>query len=132
MTTFEYTLTSGIFGLVDGAMAVDWMLLNDSDVEQAYRVTAYNCPGYAFKRAVPPGPIEVAGLLPGVSSHYAYGIGDPNPFGGVLALDGLSVEVVVEVNDLRMLPTVEMWSGGGGDTVIAGTRIGPSQFVRLS
>lgn len=36
MTTFEYTLTIGIFGIADGAYAVAWTLLNDSDVEQAY------------------------------------------------------------------------------------------------
>jgi hypothetical protein len=41
------------------------------------------------------------------------------------------VEVVVEVNDLRMLPTVEMWSSGTTN-VLAGTRIGPGEFVRLS
>jgi hypothetical protein len=46
-------------------------------------------------------------------------------------LDGLPVEVVVEVNDLRMLPTVEIWGDAIG-YAIAGTRIGPGQFVRLS
>jgi hypothetical protein len=130
MTTFEYTLTTGIFGIADGAYAVAWTLLNDSDVEQAYRVTAYNCPIYSPKRVVPPGSIEGA-ILPSVPSYYAYGLGDPNPFGGVPALDGLPVEVVVEVNDPRMLPTVEMWSSGTTE-VLAGTRIGPGQFVRLS
>lgn len=61
-------------------------------------MTAYNCPIYSPKRVVPPGSIEGA-ILPSVPSYYAYGLGDPNPFGGVPALDGLPVEVVVEVND---------------------------------
>ena len=123
MTTFEYTFTSGIFGLPGGAQTIDWALLNDSDVEQTYRVTANNC-GSGPKEAAQPGPLEGT-LSPNVSIHNANGIGIDKPFTGV------PVEVVVEVNDHRMLPTVEIWSDSGG-TVIAGTRIGPGQFVRLS
>lgn len=124
MTTFEYTLTSGIFGLPGGAQTIDWMLLNDSDVDQPYRVTAYNCPSGMLKQAAPPGPLEGT-LSPNFSTHNANGIGIDKPFTGV------PVEFVVEVNDHRMLPAVEIWSDSGG-TVIAGTRIGPGQFVRLS
>lgn len=124
MTTFEYTLTSGIFGLPRGAHSIDWTLLNDSDVAQTYRVTVYNCGVGKPKEAAPPGPLEET-LAPGVLTHNANSIGAGKPF------TGLPVEVVVEVNDHRMLPAVEIWSDSGG-TVIAGTRIGPGQFVRLS
>jgi hypothetical protein len=76
------------------------------------------------KEAAPPGPLEGT-LAPNVMSHNANAIGIDKPF------TGLPMEVVVEVNDHRMLPAVGIWSDSGG-TVIAGTRIGPNQFVRLS
>jgi hypothetical protein len=125
MTTFEYTLTTGVFGTPGGAQVIDWMLLNDSDVDQAYRVTAYNCEVGVPKQAAPPGPLEGT-LSPSVATHNGNEIGVNAPF-----RRGIPVEVVVEVNDYRMLPTVEIWSDLGA-TIIAGTRIGPGQFVRLS
>jgi hypothetical protein len=125
MTTFQYTLTTGVFGIPGGAQVIDWMLLNDSDVDQAYRVTVYSCPVGVPKQVVPPGPLEDT-LSPGTYTHNGGDIGTGTPF-----RPAIPVEVVVEVNDYRMLPTVEIWSDQGA-TIIAGTRIGPGQFVRLS
>lgn len=42
----------------------------------------------------------------------------------------MAIEIVVQVNDLKVLPTVEGWQDNGA-TITPGTRIGPRDFVRL-
>jgi hypothetical protein len=123
VATYEYTLSCGVFGLPPGATSVDWMLLNNSDSEQHFRVVVYNVGVGIVKAPAPPGAVEST-LAPQTLTHNANSVGQGKPF------SGSPIEVVVEVNDRRMLPAVEVWSDTGG-TVIPGTRIGPDQFVPL-
>ncbi|WP_426566063.1 hypothetical protein ACPPVT_05730 [Angustibacter sp. McL0619] len=121
---FEFRLSSGAFGLPAAAMSVDWLVLNDTGTDQQIRVTVFAAPVGSPKHQLPPGPIEVA-VPARTLTHNANSVGPGQPFE-----PGIPVEVVVQCNDLRVLPTVEVWQDNGG-TVIAGTRIGPGDFVRL-
>src|SRR4051794_32716853 len=121
---FKFRLSSGPFGLPQGAKSVDWMVLNDTGDVQSVRITVFAAPVQQTKHELPPGPLEVE-LEARTLTHNANSVGPGQPF-----QPGMPIEVVVQCNDPRVLPTVEVWQDNGA-TVVAGTRIGPGDFVRL-
>lgn len=121
---YTYKLSSGVFGLPENAAAVDWLLLNDTSAVQPFKVTVFGCPIGERKKRLPPGPVELT-VDPQTVFHNANGVGPGQPF-----QHGIPIEVVVWINNLKVLPTVEIWQDAGA-TVIPGTRIGPSDFIRL-
>lgn len=124
-STYRYVLSSGPFGLPANAHSVDWKALNDSPVSQSVRVTVYNVRiGMAKTPVVPPGPRTYT-LQPSFATHNANGVGAGKPFSV-----GGTYEVVVELNDRRVLPIVEVWSNSA-NTVIAGTRLSPQDFTEI-
>jgi hypothetical protein len=120
---FQHRISSGLFGLPSNAKSVDWGIINDSAVKQSCRVTVFKCPINAPKSALAPGPLTL-NLDPGVTSHNANSV-------GTIFQIGFFYEVVVDLNDFDVLPSVQVWSDNGG-TVIAGTQIPARSFVRLS
>lgn len=120
---FRYTLSSGLFSLPDNAQSLDWAIINNAASEQRFRITVYQV-GAGEKAAVVPGPIT-ASAMPFHSYHNANSVGHGKPFA-----IGWDYEVVVEVNSMRVLPTVEVWANHG-NKVIPGTSIGPAQFVEI-
>jgi hypothetical protein len=119
---YEYHLSSGLFGLPAAAKSVDWIVMNDTLNQQSVRVTVFKAPVGQPKSQLAPGPIELT-LAPSTSAHNANAVGAVFPA-------GMPIEVLVETNDRRVLPTVEVWQDAGG-TVIAGTRIGPREFMEI-
>jgi len=117
------TLSSGLFSLPANAVSVDWAVVNDSPSPQTVRVTVYKL-GTGPKTAVPPGSLTVT-VSPNEATHNANSVGAAKPF--VL---GFYYEVVVEASDRNVLPTVHIWQDLG-NTVIPGTRIGPTDFKRI-
>ena len=122
---FTVRLSSGLFGLPSGAQAVDWSVVNDSAAQQDVRVTVFAGPIVKAKEAAAPGAVEMS-IEPNVVVH---NVNDVGP--GKLLQQTCPSEVVVQVNDLKMQATVEVWSDHGGN-VIQGTRIGPRDFIRLA
>lgn len=121
---YRYTLSSGLFSLPRGAKSVDWAIVNNSTTTQQFRVTVYRF-GSSEKVPLAPGPVTNT-LAPRHSFHNANSVGPQEPF-----TIGRDFEVVLEVNSLRVLPSVEVWIDHG-NTVIPGTLIGPGQFVDIS
>jgi hypothetical protein len=121
---FGVLLTSGVFGLPPEARSVDWAVLNNSPDSQRVRVTVYRVSNTGPKEPVWPGVLTFV-VRPGRLFHSANTVGPTAPFS-----HGLYYEVVVELNDRRILPTVTVWSDAA-NTVIAGTRLGPRDFVEL-
>ena len=121
---YQYTLSSGIFSLPRGAESVDWAIVNNSTITQQFRVTVYRFEP-SGKVPVAPGPISntVKTLQ---SFHNANSVGFQKPF-----TIGQDFEVVLEVNSLKVLPSVEVWADHG-NTVIPGTLIGPGHFMDIS
>jgi hypothetical protein len=114
-----------VFGLPSHASVVDWVVLNNSTTEQTLRVTLYQTDFNARKAPVdPPGPLVLT-LEPGVTSGRAYSVG----VSGELHV-GRYYELVVETDDARLLPSVQVWDTPGA-TVIPGTLIPPGAFVEL-
>ena len=120
---YRYTLTSGLFGLPAGAQAVDWMVVNNSPVQQTFRLTVYKA-GVGAKTAVAPGPLTLT-LTCEDCTHNANGVGIGKPF-----VPGFYYEVVLEADDRAVLPSVHVWQDRA-NTVIAGTLIPSGAFVRL-
>jgi len=121
---FQYTLSSGLFSLPQGAESVDWAIVNNSTSMQQFRVTVYQFDAWE-KVPVAPGPITNT-VKPLHVFHNANSVGPRKPF-----TNGRDYEVVLEVNSMKVLPSVEVW-GDHGNTVIPGTLIGPGQFVDIS
>lgn len=117
------TLSSGLFGLPANAASVDWMVVNDSTIDQTITVTVYRS-GVGGKTVVPPGPITTT-IAPGVVTHNANSVGYSKPFP-----PGFYYEVVVETNHPNVLPSVHVWQDHV-NTVIPGTLIPPGCWVRL-
>ncbi|HET9482373.1 MAG TPA: hypothetical protein VFO79_00330 [Xanthomonadales bacterium] len=115
--------SSGAFNLPEGAQSVDGVVLNRSAERQKVRVSVYAWGGSATK-LVAPGAVT-ADVEPNASFHNANSVGLQKPF-----RTGLYYEVFVEAATPLVLPTVSVWSNHG-NTGIAGTRIGPSDFVQL-
>jgi hypothetical protein len=118
---FKHRLTSGPFQLPTAAVSVDWALINDSTAAQDYRVTVFQYGIGMAKTVVPPGPITDT-LDPGFATHNA------NSVGPVFQL-GFYYEVVVECNDLNLLPTVQVWDVSAN--TIPGTTISSGDFKEL-
>jgi hypothetical protein len=122
---YRHGFSSGVFGLPSSASVVDWVVLNNSTTEQTIRVTLYQADFNARKSPVdPPGPMTLT-IEPGVTSGRAYSVGVQ----GELHV-GRYYELVVEMDDPRLLPSVQIWDTPGA-TVIAGTLIPPGAFVEL-
>lgn len=122
--SFDFELSSGAFRLPTAAQSVDWLVLNDTDSEQHVRVTVFGAAVGQRKYELPPGPREID-LLPRTLAHKANHVGS-----GHSLEPGIPVEVVIECNDLRVLPTVEVWEDHGS-TIMPGTRIGSRDFIRI-
>jgi len=119
------TLSSGLFSLPANAVSVDWAVVNDSPSPQTVRVTVYKIGiGVGPKSPVAPGSLTVT-VSPNEATHNANSVGATKPF-----VPGFYYEVVVEASDPNVLPTVHIWQDLG-NTVIPGTRIGPTDFKRL-
>jgi hypothetical protein len=122
---FRHGFSSGVFGLPSNARVVDWVVLNNSTTDQTLRVTLYRTDFNARKAPVdPPGPMTIT-LEPGVTSGRAYSVG----VSGELHV-GRYYELVIEIDDPRLLPSVQVWDTEGA-TVIPGTLIPPGAFVEL-
>ena len=122
--SFDFELSSGAFRLPTAAQSVDWLVLNNTDSEQHVRVTVFVASGGQGKYEIPPASREVD-LPPRTLAHHASHVGSGNSFD-----PGMPIEVVVECNDLRVLPTVEVWEDHGAK-IMPGTRIGPRDFIRI-
>ena len=120
---YRYTLTSGLFGLPANAQSVDWMVVNDSPFALTFRVTVFKV-GVGAKTAVAPGTLTLA-LAANEATHNANSVGAGKPFA-----PGFYYEVVVETDDLRLLPSVHVWQDHT-NTVIPGTLISPGTFVQV-
>jgi len=122
-TRYRHVLTSGLFGLPANAQSVDWMVLNDSLCAQTFRVTVFKA-GVGPKTPVAPGTLTLTLAVNDVT-HNANSVGPGKPF-----VPGFYYEVVVETDDLRLLPSVHIWQDYG-NTVIPGTLISPGTFVEV-
>lgn len=122
-TRYRHVLTSGLFGLPANAQSVDWMVLNDSPIAQTFRVTVFKA-GVGPKTPVAPGTLTLTLAVNDVT-HNANSVGPGKPF-----VPGFYYEVVVETDDLRLLPSVHIWQDYG-NTVIPGTLISPGTFVEV-
>lgn len=117
------TLSSGLFGLPANAASVDWMVVNDSTVDQTITVTVYRS-GLGGKVVVPPGAITTT-IAPWGITHNANSVGYYKPF-----KPGFYYEVIIERNHPNVLPSVHVWQDHG-NTVIPGTLIPPGCWVKL-
>jgi len=122
---YRHGFSSGVFGLPSNARVVDWVVLNNSTTDQTFRATLYQTDFNARKAPVdPPGPMTLT-IEPGVTSGRAYSVG-----ANAELHVGRYYELVIEVDDARLLPSVQFWDTGGA-TVIPGTLIPPGAFVEL-
>jgi hypothetical protein len=117
----QYVLSSGPFKLPANASSVGWFIVNDSPDSQIVRVTVYRLRIGLPKTAVAPG--TVTRVIQSLHSfHNANAVGTGGPFSL-----GNSYEVVVELDDKRVLPTVDVWATSNG-VIVAGTHISPQDF----
>ncbi len=121
---YTYTLSRGLFSLPAHATSVDWAMVNNAPTVQKVRVTVFKGGVGVAKVAVPPGAIEVT-VEPSFVTHNANSVGTGQPF-----VPGFYYEVVVETNDRRVLPMVDIWQDHGG-TSIPGTRIAARDFLHV-
>ena len=120
---YRHVLTSGLFGLPANAQSVDWMVLNHAPHPQTFRITVYRA-GVGPQSPVVPGALTLT-LAPDEVTHNANSVGPGKPF-----VPGFYYEVVVETDDLRLLPSVHVWQDHV-NTVIPGTLISPGTFVEV-
>jgi len=115
--TYKHVLSSGLFLLpTSNAASLDWVVVNNSQKSQTFRVTVYKCNLGALKTAL---DLVESTLDPGYSYHNA----NTYPH-------GFYYEVVVETNNLKVMPTVTVWSDSSA-AVIPGTTILPGNFVEI-
>ncbi|MED0963277.1 hypothetical protein [Bacillus paramycoides] len=120
---FQFRLSSGPFYLPPNAAAVDWVVLNRGILRENFQIAIFRLVMGARKVLIP-GGIGSFILDFDESMHKTNFVGtEGQPF-----IPGFSYEVVVESDNLDVLPSVHVWSGFSGDTYIAGTRIGPTDF----
>lgn len=114
---FPNARSSGLFSAPKDAGFIDWAVMNGGIVGHWIRVKVYKCPIGAAKVAIA-GPTAVF-LNARVAAHEAVS----------LTADCRSVyyEVVVEDEDMRMQPSVQLFRAYPVD-VIAGTLITPGDF----
>lgn len=115
--------SSGLFGLPANAASVDWVIVNNSTVDQTVTVTVYKV-GVGAKTVVPPGALDVT-IAPGSAFHNANSVGYDQPF-----VPGFYYEVVVEGGNTNALPSVTIWDNNVNQ-VIPGTLIPPGSWVTL-
>ena len=120
---YAHMLSSGTFILPPNAHSVDWVLLNDSPTPQSVRVTVYKVLIGVPKTAV--GGAVATTIQPNSATHNANGVSSTGIF-----RFGMTYEVVVEVNDLRVLPAVDVWSQSSAQ-LIPGTHINPREFSQI-
>jgi hypothetical protein len=115
--SFPNARSSGLFSAPKDARFIDWAVMNGGIVGHWIRVKVYKCPVGAPKVAIA-GPTAVF-LDARVAAHEAVS----------LSADCRSVyyEVVVEDEDMRMQPSVQLFRRYPAD-VIAGTLITPGDF----
>ena len=115
--SFPNARSSGLFSAPKDAKFIDWAVMNGGIVGHWIRVKVYKCPVGAPKVAIA-GPTAVF-LDARVAAHEAVS----------LSADCRSVyyEVVVEDEDMRMQPSVQLFRKYPAD-VIAGTLITPGDF----
>ena len=115
--SFPNARSSGLFSAPCDAKYIDWSVMNGGIVGHWIRVKVYKCPVGAPKIAVA-GPTAVF-LDARVAAHEAV----------LLGAERRSVyyEVVVEDEDMRMHPSVQLFRKYPTD-VIAGTLITPGDF----
>ncbi len=111
-------LSSGPFGLPEGAKSVDWVVLNDSSTEQTVKVTVFKVNTGSAKTVVVPGTITKT-LGPNESTHNANSVGSVFSAGGYY-------EVVVEADSRSVLPMVTVWEANiakpiAGSTIPSGS-----------
>jgi hypothetical protein len=121
---FKFMLSSGLFCLPSTAASVDWAAVNNAPNPQNIRVTVYQGGVAGPKTPIAPGPLSVT-LQPACVTHNANPVGPTQPF-----VPGMYYEIVVETNDRRVLPVVDVWSDLGG-TLVPGTRISARDFLHL-
>ena len=117
---YSHAFSSGAFALPPGSKSVDWMVVNDSPTPQQIRVTVYMVLIGRPKTVLTPGPITTT-VQPNTASHNANSVGSVFNIGG-------TYEVVVEANDDRVLPSVDVWSTNGA-VIIPGTHLSPRDFT---
>jgi hypothetical protein len=120
---FKHVLSSGTFILPPNAQSVDWVLLNDSPGARSVRVTVYNVLIGVPKTKV--GPVVATTVAPSSATHNANSVSST----GIFKPGGM-YEVVVELNDLRVLPAVDVWSENFAE-LIPGTHITPREFSQI-
>lgn len=109
------------------AAAVDWVVLNRGIISETFQVSIFRLVIGAPKVLIPPGILSFT-INSDESMHNANSVGTTGqPF-----TPGFSYEVVVETDNMDVLPSVHVWSGFSGDTYIASTRIGPTDFKIIS
>lgn len=114
---FPNARSSGLFSAPKDAKFIDWAVMNGGIIGHWIRVKIYKCPVGAAKIAIA-GPTAVF-----VEARFA-------AHGSVPLTPGYSsvyYEVVVEDEDMRMQPSVQLFRGYPAD-VIAGTLITPGDF----
>jgi hypothetical protein len=114
---YQFTYTTGPFGLPLKTQSIDWGLLNNDPKTQTARITVFKCHLAAPKAAEPPGPLEVA-LKPGETTHNANS-----------ATGGFFYEIQVECNSQLLFPYASAWPGSVGDP-IPGSVVKSAEFIR--
>jgi len=122
---YRHTLSSGLFSIPADAKSVDWAVINNSDEEQAIRVTVFEVGVKVPKKVASPGSLTMT-VAPFESTHNANSVGPDKPF-----QRGFYYEIVVETNSSKLLPSVSVWSDHG-NAGIPGTMIGPGAFVDMA
>jgi hypothetical protein len=115
--SFPNARSSGLFSGPKDASFIDWAVMNGGIVGHWIRVTVFKCPAGATKVAIA-GPTAVY-LNARVAAHEAVALSP--------ACRSVYYEVVVEDEDMRMQPSVQLFRRYPAD-VIAGTLITPGDF----
>ncbi|HEV7744934.1 MAG TPA: hypothetical protein VGO56_08050 [Pyrinomonadaceae bacterium] len=120
--SFPNARSSGLFSAPKDAKYIDWTVMNGGIIGHWIRVKVYMCPVGAPKIAIA-GPTAVF-LDARVAAHEAVALIGAKP-------DRRSTyyEVVVEDEDMRMHPSVQLFRKYPAD-VIAGTLITPGDFAQ--
>ena len=120
-SSFPNARSSGLFSAPKDARFIDWTVMNGGIVGHWIRVRVFKCPVGAAKIPIA-GPTAVF-LDAAVAAHEAV----------TITPDRRSVyyEVVVEDEDMRMHPSVQLFRKYPTD-VIAGTLITPGDFAQTA
>lgn len=120
--SFPNARSSGLFSAPKDAKYIDWRVMNGGIIGHWIRVKVYVCPVGAPKIAIA-GPTAVF-LDARIAAHEAVALTGSKP-----DRRGTYYEVVVEDEDMRMHPSVQLFRKYPTD-VIAGTLITPGDFAQ--